>query len=86
MTIVNRVLVREPPEYPRIEDFHRTNQMTDVTLTTHSPRGFVDQIVAVPSRLPDIVRIEERLYVRGSHPDGKWREATVWPIFEKTAA
>ena len=86
MTVSNpKVLVREPPEFPRIEDFHRTKAMTTVTLRTHGPRGFTDRKVAVPSHLPEVVRVEERLYVvdNGRWGDGKWHEANVWPIFEE---
>ena len=81
-----KVLVREPPEFPRSVEFRR-GDMTSVTLRTHGPRGFSDRTVDVPMRLPDVVRIEgdgadrpERLYVRGSRLDGKWSEAIVWPI------
>ncbi len=87
-----KVLVREPPEYPRIGEFRR-GDMTSVTLRTHGPRGFSDRRVDVPSRLPDVVRVEgdgvdrpERLYVRGSRLDGKWSEANVWPILEDVLA
>ncbi len=81
MTIANpKVLVREPPEYPRIEEFHRTEQMTNVTLRVHVLNGFRDRHVAVPSHLPDVVTADGRSYVKGNRADGKWREANIWPI------
>ncbi len=79
---MTRVLVREPPEYPRADHAPRPQAMTGAVLRTSGHKGTVDMSVSIPSGAePDIIRLGERLYVHGKGRDlGVWREAKVWPI------